>query len=193
MSSYCPRKIAKPISKLRIYASIAACLSFLCSCDVSNEQKEADIYNSFIEKVKLLFSGKTDVLPFDQIVKFRVENFYIGYDSPQYYICNIGAENSFKIKGFHDIMTQEITVPEGQKWVYKDHFADYKFDENRDGWLAHPYIILNMGGMTKKYQLPRDGREFILYPGDMFMIGAYFAHGYVEYAEISVEFSIDYD
>lgn len=158
---------------------------------VGLKNKEAISYGAFEGCIRL--KNRNDLLPHECIVKFHIEDFEPAHVSSAVNYSNFQCNmcNGFIIRSGHDLITKEIVVPQGETWVYRDHDADYLCG-NRKGWFTNPYIIIKIRGREKKYQLPEDGRDFTLQSGDTFQIGTYFAHGYFEYVDMSVVFSVQY-
>jgi hypothetical protein len=107
------------------------------------------------------------------------------------YSCDASDMDGIMLRGLYanGFMTGDIIVPKGQKWVYKD----YKIDYSWSGRYYPPYIVYKNKGGGKKYQLPEDGRDFILYQGDAFQLGISLPEETFEYVEVSVIFHIEYD
>lgn len=118
------------------------------------------------------------------------------YYPPTYskFTCNMGTGRPLIYKGGRRVETFDITVPEGESWRFKD--ATYR--KNKNGEASYPYIIYKYKDKEKKYQLPEDGRDFILYGGDVFRVGAYFygfalENTYYPSTTIEVVFDVAYD
>lgn len=113
------------------------------------------------------------------------------YNSPTYssFTCNMGDGQPKFYKGGRRVETFDIVVPEGESWRFKD--ATYR--KTSKGEKSYPYIVYKFGDKEKRYQLPEDGRDFLLYGGDVFRVGAYFEWTYHSHAKIDVVFDVVYD
>lgn len=127
-------------------------------------------------------------LPSERTVTFRMAD--VVNLSGGCYSCDASDMDGIMLRGLYanGFMTGDIIVPKGQKWVYKD----YKIDYSWSGRYYPPYIVYKNKGGGKKYQLPEDGRDFILYQGDAFQLGISLPEETFEYVEVSVIFHIEY-
>ena len=127
-------------------------------------------------------------LPSERAVTFRIVD--VVNQSGGRYSCDASDMDGIMGRGLYanGFRTGDIIVPKGQKWVYKD----YKIDYSWSGGYYPPYIIYKNKGGGKKYQLPEDGRDFILYQGDAFQIGISLREQSFEYVEVSVIFHVEY-
>ena len=127
-------------------------------------------------------------LPSERTVTFRMAD--VVNLSGGRYSCDASDMDGIMLRGLYanGFMTGDIIVPKGQKWVYKD----YKIDYSWSGRYYPPYIVYKNKGGGKKYQLPEDGRDFILYQGDAFQLGISLPEETFEYVEVSVIFHIEY-
>lgn len=127
-------------------------------------------------------------LPSERTVTFRMAD-VVNLSEGRYY-CDASDKDAIMGRYLYEkaVRTGDIIVPKGQKWVYKD----YKIDYSWSGGYYPPYIIYKNKGGGKKYQLPEDGRDFILYQGDAFQIGISLREQSFEYVEVSVIFHVEY-
>lgn len=127
-------------------------------------------------------------LPSERTVTFRMAD-VVNLSEGRYY-CDASDKDAIMGRDLYEkaVRTGDIIVPKGQKWVYKD----YKIDYSWSGGYYPPYIIYKNKGGGKKYQLPEDGRDFILYQGDAFQIGISLREQSFEYVEVSVIFHVEY-
>ena len=163
---------------------------------VGIKNNEAISYGAFKGCTNL--KNKKDVLPRECTVNFRLEDFKVAWGSrvtPSSFYCNMSSDGYYT-KSVNGILTKEIVVPEGERWVYKDHFNEFSCDRKKRGGLYYyydPYIRRNFKGNVKEYKLPEDGRNFTLYAGDVFQVGINFVFDNFEFADISVVFSVYYE
>lgn len=138
--------------------------------------------------------NKNDILPRERTINIRLENFNVSWGgpvTPSHYYCNV-ANNGFYTRNVSGILTKEIVVPDGERWIYKDHSVEFS-TKDKTYLYYDPYIRRKFKGRVKEYKLPKDGRDFALYAGDVFQIGAEFVFAYYEYADISVVFTVYYE
>lgn len=134
--------------------------------------------------------NKKEFLPSECTVNFRITD-YNHYSGCSGYYCNMyeGSKHFLTDSG-GTVLTDYITIPEGQRWTFKDFDADYKVAADNRGaaWITRPSIYHG----RKKYLLPDDGRNFMLFPGDKFRVGVYIAANKCTYVDVSVIFFIEY-
>ena len=170
--------------------AFANCLNLQEVIGINNV--EAVSYGAFNGCINL--KNKTEILARECTIDIHLEDFKVEYNSkihPAFFHCNMCDD--LYIVGDDGFLTGEIVVPEGERWIYKDHSVDFAREGRREGLYESPYIRTNLKGGAKKYVLPRDGREFALYGGDVFQIGGGFGRGYYDFADISVTFSVRYE
>lgn len=140
------------------------------------------------EQNRRTVASTKEELPSERTVTFRMAD-VVNLSEGRYY-CDASDKDAIMGRDLYEkaVRTGDIIVPKGQKWVYKD----YKIDYSWSGGYYPPYIIYKNKGGGKKYQLPEDGRDFILYQGDAFQIGISLREQSFEYVEVSVIFHVEY-
>lgn len=156
----------------------------------NHKQTKIDPYRLSIktEQSQRTVAPQKEELPSERAVTFRMAD-VVNLSGGRYY-CDASDKDAILGRDLYEkaIRTGDIIVPKGQKWVYKD----YKIDYSWSGGYYPPYIVYKNKGGGKKYQLPEDGRDFILYQGDAFQLGISLPEETFEYVEVSVIFHIEY-
>lgn len=140
-----------------------------------------------VEKSQNVGAPEEKNLPSEQIVTFRVEDYNEYKKTARRFYCNATKGGYFRTGLHSHTGTDDIIVPQGQKWVFKDYKVDYPNKR-----YSRPFIVYKCKGSSKKFQLPEDGRDFILFPGDVFFIGMDLLESEFEYLEVSVIFHVEY-
>lgn len=168
-------------------------LPFLFVSCGNNNKSSSDDETDFKESSVKSFRKKKGK---QTTVHFRATGFETGLMDAKCddFKCSHYSGTYFRTDG-NTISTDDIIIPEGEVWSYKDYEINYDIAEKNENWVTRPFINYSVDGVRwKTCKIPNDVRTVRFYPGDRIRIGTYASatRGRYNYIDVQVAFYVEH-